>query len=75
MLLDRLGRRFFLIAGTIGVAVALGILGAFFFSSTLQDNASYLALVALIVYIACFAIGLGPVLWLNPGGRDEPAEA
>jgi sugar porter (SP) family MFS transporter len=64
MLLDRLGRRFFLLTGTIGVAIALAVLGAFFFSSTLQDNASYLSLVALIVYIACFAVGLGPVFWL-----------
>jgi MFS family permease len=64
MLLDRLGRRFFLLTGTIGVAISLAVLGAFFFSSTLQDNASYLSLVALIAYIACFAVGLGPVFWL-----------
>ncbi|HET7172553.1 MAG TPA: sugar porter family MFS transporter [Gaiellales bacterium] len=64
LLLDRLGRRFFLLAGTIGLAIALAVLGAFFLSSTLQDSVSYLSLVALIVYIACFAIGLGPVFWL-----------
>jgi len=64
LLLDRLGRRFFLLTGTIGLAIALAVLGAFFLSGTLQDSVSYLSLVALIVYIACFAIGLGPVFWL-----------
>ncbi|MGN6379934.1 MAG: hypothetical protein ACTHNU_13355 [Gaiellales bacterium] len=37
------------------------MLGAFFASSTLQADASWLALIALVVYIACFAVGLGPV--------------
>jgi sugar porter (SP) family MFS transporter len=64
LLLDRLGRRFFLLTGTIGIAIALAVLGAFFFSTTLQDSVPYLSLVALIVYIACFAVGLGPVFWL-----------
>jgi sugar porter (SP) family MFS transporter len=64
LLLDRLGRRVFLIAGTVGLTVALVVLGAFFASGTLQANASALALIALVVYIASFAVGLGPVFWL-----------
>jgi MFS family permease len=64
LLLDRLGRRFLLIAGTAGLTVALTVLGVFFASSTLQDRAGWIALVALIVYIASFAVGLGPVFWL-----------
>jgi sugar porter (SP) family MFS transporter len=64
LLLDRLGRRVFLIAGTVGLTVALAVLGAFFASGTLQANASALALIALVVYIASFAVGLGPVFWL-----------
>ena len=40
------------------------MLGAFFASGALQANASGLALIALVVYIASFAIGLGPVFWL-----------
>jgi sugar porter (SP) family MFS transporter len=63
-LLDRLGRRAFLIAGTVGLTIALAVLGAFFASGTLQANASGLALIALVVYIASFAMGLGPVFWL-----------
>ena len=64
LLLDRLGRRIFLIAGTVGLTIALVVLGAFFASGTLQANASGLALIALVVYIASFAMGLGPVFWL-----------
>jgi sugar porter (SP) family MFS transporter len=64
LLLDRLGRRVFLLVGTIGLTVALVVLGAFFASGTLQANASALALIALVVYIASFAMGLGPVFWL-----------
>jgi sugar porter (SP) family MFS transporter len=64
MLLDRLGRRFFLIGGTALCAISLGVLGVYFNSSSLQNSSSWLALVALLVYIAGFAAGLGPVFWL-----------
>ncbi|WP_349897630.1 sugar porter family MFS transporter [Parafrigoribacterium soli] len=64
LLLDRIGRRRLLLIGTVGLTVAIIFLGVFFASPWLQQNASYLALVALIVYIASFAVGLGPVFWL-----------
>lgn len=43
---------------------SLVVLGAFFAFSGLRDAAPWLALVALIVYISGFAVGLGPVFWL-----------
>ncbi len=64
LLLDRVGRRRLLLTGTVGLTSALVVLGVYFASSTLQAQAGYLALVALLVYIASFAIGLGPVFWL-----------
>lgn len=64
LLLDRVGRRSLLITGTVGMIAALATLGIYFTSTALQDHASYLALVALLVFIASFAIGLGPVFWL-----------
>jgi sugar porter (SP) family MFS transporter len=64
LLLDKLGRRFFLIAGTSVLTVALVGLGIFFKSTSLQHNVGWLALVCLLVYIFGFAIGLGPVFWL-----------
>jgi hypothetical protein len=36
-------------------------------SPTLKHDASWIALVCLIAYIASFAIGLGPVFWLYAG--------
>jgi len=64
LLLDKLGRRFFLLTGTTILTVALVVLGVFFQSAAVQSQASWLALVCLLVYIMGFAIGLGPVFWL-----------
>jgi sugar porter (SP) family MFS transporter len=64
MLLDKLGRRFFLVFGTSVLTVALVGLGIFFHSPSIQSNVGWLALVCLLVYIMGFAIGLGPVFWL-----------
>jgi len=64
LLLDRLGRRFFLIAGTSILTAALVGLGIFFQSTSLQHSAGWLSLVCLLVYIMGFAVGLGPVFWL-----------
>ena len=64
LLLDKLGRRFFLLFGTSVLTVALVGLGIFFKSTSIQHNVGWLALVCLLVYIFGFAIGLGPVFWL-----------
>ena len=64
LLLDRVGRRKLLLTGVAGLTVALLVLSAYFWSATLQDQASYLALGGLLLYIASFAVGLGPVFWL-----------
>jgi sugar porter (SP) family MFS transporter len=64
MLLDKLGRRVFLLIGTAGLTIALVGLGLFFQVPTIKQHAGWLALASLIFYIASFAIGLGPVFWL-----------
>ncbi len=64
LLLDRLGRRFFLIGGTTILTVALVGLGLFFASGGVRGAAPWLALACLLVYIMGFAVGLGPVFWL-----------
>jgi sugar porter (SP) family MFS transporter len=64
LMLDRVGRRPLLLVGTSGCILSLAMLGVFFSSSSLQASASWIALVCLIVYIASFAVGLGPVFWL-----------
>ncbi len=64
LLLDKLGRRFFLIAGTCVLTAALVGLGVFFESASVQHAAPWLALACLLTYIMGFAVGLGPVFWL-----------
>jgi sugar porter (SP) family MFS transporter len=64
VLLDRFGRRAFLLTGTGLCVGALTMLGVVFAWGALKSSAGWLALVALLVYIAGFAVGLGPVFWL-----------
>jgi sugar porter (SP) family MFS transporter len=64
LMLDRVGRRKLLITGTTGLTIALVVLGLFFHFASWQAHAPWLALIALVVFIASFAIGLGPVFWL-----------
>ena len=64
LLLDRVGRRTLLLVGTVGLTLALVVLGVYFTAPWLQQHAPYLALAALLLFIASFAIGLGPVFWL-----------
>jgi sugar porter (SP) family MFS transporter len=64
LLLDRLGRRFFLMAGTATLTAALVGLGIFFASPGVQNALPWLALACLLIYIMGFAVGLGPVFWL-----------
>jgi sugar porter (SP) family MFS transporter len=64
LLLDRLGRRFFLLGGTSCCFLALIGLGVFFHFPGVQKSASWLALACLLFYIMGFAVGLGPVFWL-----------
>lgn len=64
LLLDRVGRRPLLITGTCVLLAALVVLGVYFTSSTLQDSYGWIALAGLVLFIAGFAIGLGPVFWL-----------
>lgn len=81
LLIDRVGRRPLLLAGTAGMVVSLVALGLFFRLGWLQDHAPVMALGALLLYIASFAVGLGPVFWLmiseiyplNVRGRAESA--
>jgi sugar porter (SP) family MFS transporter len=64
LLLDKLGRRFFLISGTSILTAALVGLGVFFESAGVRHAVPWLALACLLTYIMGFAVGLGPVFWL-----------
>jgi MFS transporter, SP family, galactose:H+ symporter len=65
--IDGLGRRPLLIAGLIGMALSLAVVGfAFWQSGTegrLASSAGVITLVALVVFIISFAFSAGPVTW------------
>jgi SP family galactose:H+ symporter-like MFS transporter len=63
-LLDRVGRRPLLLVGVAGQIIGLAILGAAFEFQQLASFKSYVAIGGLIIYVACFAFGLGPIFWL-----------
>lgn len=59
--IDRLGRKPLLLVGSAGMTVSLAALGA---GLSLQGESSPLLLPAILCYVAFFALGLGPVVWL-----------
>jgi len=63
-LLDRVGRRPLLLVGVAGQIVGLAILGAAFHFQQLASVKSYVAIGSLVIYVSCFAFGLGPIFWL-----------
>ena len=63
-LIDRVGRRPLLLTGVAGQIVGLAVLGAAFQFSQLASYKSEVAIGGLLVYVACFAFGLGPIFWL-----------
>src|ERR671937_502543 len=62
LLVDRVGHRPILLWGLGGMVLSLGAAGVLFAIG--PRNAGVLLLIVLLVYIASFAIGMGPVFWL-----------
>ena len=63
-IIDRAGRKPLLIIGLIGMVISLALLGVVFATGGAGGAAGLLATVCLGLYIASFAISLGPVFWL-----------
>jgi sugar porter (SP) family MFS transporter len=63
-LIDRVGRRPLLIVGLIGMTISLALLGLVFSLESTSTAAGLLATLCLALYIASFAISLGPIFWL-----------
>ncbi len=65
LLMDRIGRRPLLLAGTIGQVLGLVSLGFYFhLSSAFQHANPYMGMASVMFYLAAFEISLGPVFWL-----------
>lgn len=67
-LLDKVGRRKMLLVGQTGMMAALMVLGGCFFIGLSHGGGSHVVAWFIIffiaIYVAFFAIGLGPVFWL-----------
>lgn len=60
---DRLGRKPLLIVGALGMGLSLTATG----TALLRQTSSAWLLGAVIFYVACFALSVGPVTWIVPG--------
>jgi sugar porter (SP) family MFS transporter len=64
-LIDFVGRRPLLIWGLIGMAISLGALSFLFrFGNHIDPSLHWMALICMLIYIACFSFSLGPIMWL-----------
>jgi SP family galactose:H+ symporter-like MFS transporter len=63
-LIDRAGRRPLLLTGIAGMVVTLGLLGLAFYLPVKSESLIWLAVICMMVYVASFAISLGPIFWL-----------
>src|SRR5699024_9793127 len=61
---DRIGRRPLLLVSVGGMTGMLGALGLGFYLPGLTGIVGYFTLGSMILYVAFFAVGLGPVFWL-----------
>ncbi len=74
-LVDRLGRKPLLLAGSIGMFVTLGIMAAIFGTAGLDSNGNpeiggataYVAVISANFYVVFFAFSWGPVCWVLLG--------
>jgi MFS transporter, SP family, sugar:H+ symporter len=74
-LVDRLGRKPLLLAGSIGMFVTLGIMAAIFGTAGLDSNGNpeiggakaYIAVISANLYVVFFAFSWGPVCWVLLG--------
>lgn len=65
LLLDWVGRKQLLVAGSIGMALSLGALGWYFSTgSAFQHSNATVGLGCILAFLAFFEISLGPVFWL-----------
>jgi sugar porter (SP) family MFS transporter len=63
-MVDRAGRRPLLLTSLSGMAIALALLALAFQLPQLASSLGMAVVLILMLYVASFAIGLGPVFWL-----------
>jgi MFS family permease len=63
MFIDKIGRRKFLLIGSLVAAISLFTM-VFLLSGNVSGSTAYLALICLITYIMGYCISLGSLFWL-----------
>lgn len=63
-LIDTIGRRPLLITGLLGMALSLFMLSWAFEPHQQLYLVKWIAMASMLLYIACFAFSLGPIMWL-----------
>lgn len=58
--IDRIGRKFMLLLGSVGMTIFLGVFSYIF----LYDIRGFMPLVFMISFVACFAFSQGAVVWV-----------
>ncbi len=61
---DSLGRRFLLFVGLAAMSISLAMLSWSFAIHHHSSSLKWLTLISMLVFIAGFAISLGPIMWL-----------
>ncbi|XP_010261641.1 PREDICTED: D-xylose-proton symporter-like 2, partial [Nelumbo nucifera] len=61
LVVDKLGRRPLLLGGVSGIVISLFLLAAYY---TFLNNAPFVAVVALLLYVGCYQLSFGPIGWL-----------
>ncbi|XP_046410432.1 facilitated trehalose transporter Tret1-like isoform X1 [Neodiprion fabricii] len=70
LVVERLGRKLLLIASSIGQTVSMGTLGLYFYLQHINSDLtaiSWLPVVSLVVFIATYSFGWGPLAWAVMG--------
>lgn len=66
LLVDRLGRRVLLVTSSVGMGTSSAMLAIYFYLKSKPDFNSHLsiiAIVAVVIFIAAFSLGWGPIPW------------
>lgn len=64
LLVDRIGRKPLLYMGVSGMTASLFLLAVAFHQAAVGPSLGLIATVCLVIYIACFALSMGPIAWI-----------
>ncbi|XP_077287496.1 facilitated trehalose transporter Tret1-like [Arctopsyche grandis] len=77
LVVDRVGRRILLIISSLGMTVALALLGLFFIldakESSSVESITWLPIASLVLFMCVYCIGFGPLPWAVMGELFDPS--